>query len=342
MRTARSIALSLLVPFVLSGCIARREPADTPTHAFDRLWRDFDEYYGLFEVKQVDWEALHALHRPRVHDAMSDADLYAVVVDLLSELDDKHVTLYPATNPELPNFAVDLVNGAFPAPPFDPEVVRASYLSGAASPHPAITYGFLSPTLGYLHISSFDGTVDEFEGPLDDALRALGVVEGLVVDVRDNPGGFDPLAQYAAGRFADARRLYMTVRKRNGPAHADFGPAVAWYVEPSGSFQYIGPIVLLTTYATQSAGETFALAMRELPHVVHVGETTAGAFSDAILRETYNGWAYTISVGDYRAADGQSYEGVGLVPDVVDVNTEGELRMGIDRVLERGVEMLAP
>jgi carboxyl-terminal processing protease len=55
--------------------------------------------------------------------------------------------------------------------------------------------------------------------------------------------------------------------------------------------------------------------MRELPHVTHLGETTAGAFSDAILRETYYGWAYTISVGDYRAADGESYEGVGLVPD---------------------------
>src|SRR5690606_30673414 len=193
-------------------------------------------------------------------------------------------------------------DGAFPAPPFDLDVVRERYLESARRPHPAITYGLLSSELGYLALSSFDGSVKGFEDGMDEALEAFSGAAGLVVDVRGNAGGFDPLAQYVAGRFADEERLYMTVRKRNGPGHGDFGEPVEWTVAPTGPSQYTGPIVLLTTYATQSAGETFALAMRELPHVTHLGDTTAGAFSDAIMRETTNGWAYTISVGDYRAA----------------------------------------
>src|SRR5690606_34642832 len=119
MRSRILLFVSLLA---LTGCVTRRELPGTPTEAFERLVLDYDQYYGLFEVKQIDWAALHETHSPRVHDAMSDAELYEVIVELLATLNDKHVTLYPATNPELPNFSVDLVDGAFPAPPFDLDV----------------------------------------------------------------------------------------------------------------------------------------------------------------------------------------------------------------------------
>ena len=323
------------------GALGKGDVDPSPVATFDAVWADFHDYYGLFAVKGVDWDASYARYRPMVSEGSTDEELYGVLVAMLAELDDAHVTLYPATEPALPVWSVDLVDGVYVEPPFDEDLVIASYLVDARSPHPAITYGHLADGIGYLHIADFDGSVKQYEGPIDAALRALASAPGLIVDIRDNPGGFDPLAQYVAGRFADARRLYMTVRKRSGPDAGDFTAPIDWYVAPSGGSQYTKPIAVLTSYQTESAGETFLLAMDTLPHVTRIGRTTGGALSDNILREAGNGWAYTISVGDYRDANGTSYEGVGIAPDVAVDGSYEAIRAGVDTVLEAADAYLA-
>ena len=104
----------------------------------------------------------------------------------------------------------------------------------------------------------------------------------MVIDIRDNPGGNDATAQYVAGRFAAERKLYMNVRKKSGPGPNDFTQAIPWHVEPTGGTRFTKPIVLLTSRWTQSAGETFTLAMQELTNVTQLGDYTSGAFSDNI------------------------------------------------------------
>lgn len=333
----RNFFLLLSFSLLVVSCDAPlfdRHPDASPVTVFEEVHRDFREYYGLFGVKNVDWADAYARHRPRITETTTDAELYAVLVEMFAELDDAHVVLYPATNPELPVASVDLVDGVFIEPPFDEDLVVDSYLAWSRTPHPAMTYGAFDDGIGYLHLNSFDGSVADFEGAMDEALGALAEAPGCIVDIRDNPGGFDPLAQYVAGRFAEARHLYMTVRKRSGPALDAFTDPVDWYVEPTGTSQYVRPIAVLSTYATQSAGETFLLAMKALPHVTHVGETSAGALSDNIMREASNGWAYTISVGDYRDADGLTHESVGIVPDIESLGTYDAIRAGQDLVLE--------
>ena len=63
-----------------------------------------------------------------------------------------------------------------------------------------------------------------------------------------------------------------------------------FHVEPSKRARYVGPVYLLTSDVTLSAAEVFALYMRALPNVVHVGGTTRGAFSDMIEKPLPNGW----------------------------------------------------
>jgi C-terminal processing protease CtpA/Prc len=47
-----------------------------------------------------------------------------------------------------------------------------------------------------------------------------------------------------------------------------------------------------------------------------------------------------MSIGDYRAADGQSYEGIGVQPDIHLVNTKEEILAGKDKELEKAMELL--
>jgi C-terminal processing protease CtpA/Prc len=161
----------------------------------------------------------------------------------------------------------------------------------------------------------------------------------MILDIRDNSGGFDPNAQYVAGRLAAKEMLYMTTRKKNGPGPNDFAETREWYVSPTGRQQFTKPIIVLTTATTASAAETFLLALRTQDHIRHMGTPTAGSFSDNPSWEAPNGWMYTISVGDFRAADGSSYEGIGISPEILFPSQREDWVAGKDRVLEKALDL---
>src|SRR5438874_3159921 len=129
------------------------------------------------------------------------------------------------------------------------------------------------------------------DAALDDAITAFQGARAVIVDVTDNDGGHDKLAQRIAGRFTDRPRLAYT---KVAFGAKDVEPQ-AFHVEPSEGIRYAGPVYLLTSDITLSAAEVFALYMRALPNVVHLGETTRGAFSDQVDKPLPNGWLLVLS-----------------------------------------------
>ena len=338
------ICILLFCTSTFSACkdeLFAPEPPGAPTATYRYIWQDFRDHYGLFGVKRLDWDSLYATIVPEIHDEMSDRELYDATVRLLSPLNDRHVTLYPASSPALPRWSVDLTeDGVYVMDDFDFGVVRDHYLTDVQEPVPFVQYAWLADKVAYLHLQHLDAGRKSYEHALDAAFRWMDGARGLVLDLRDNSGGFDPISQYVAGRFAVTEATYMTVRKKDGPGPTDFAPVQEWRVRPEGNSQFTGPVVVLTSRSTASAAETLLLALRTQAHVRQLGTTTSGSFSDAPMWEAPNGWMYTISVGDYRAADGRSYEGVGLVPNIVVENRKADLLNGRDMVLERAIEEL--
>jgi hypothetical protein len=326
---------------LLSSCqkmIFGDEPAADPVSVFEGLHRTVKEHYGLFRVKTLDWDSLGNVYRPQVHDGMSDAELREVLAAMLTPLNDAHITLYP-NSADLPRWSIDLVNGAFIDETFHFATVKDHYLTEHQEVNEAVEYGRLVDGHGYIHIRHFDGNNSDYTKGLRDAVQALAGTTGLVVDVRDNAGGFDPFAQYSAGLFTGQAATYMRVRRKTGPGPDDFGQEVAWTTTPTGP-AYAKPVVLLTGRGSQSAAETFALAMRTQPHVVHIGDTTAGAFADNAFFELPNGWGVTLSIADHRDANGISWEGRGLPPAIVAVADREGLNAGLDAALEAAMEAL--
>jgi carboxyl-terminal processing protease len=150
------------------------------------------------------------------------------------------------------------------------------------------------------------------DAALDEALAAFRGARAVIVDVSYNLGGYEGVAQHAAARFADARRLACT----KVPHGAQNVEPQSFYVEPSKRARYLGPVYLLTSDITVSAGESFALYMRALPNVVHIGGTTRGALSDQIEKPLPNGWSLVLSTEIYRDPDGQWYEVRGIPPQL--------------------------
>jgi carboxyl-terminal processing protease len=315
------------------------EPGDSSNeNNFRLMWNEFDTHYGLFLVKNIDWNAVYATHLPKAKAAESDEELFSILSSALSILNDKHVNIY-TNKPELADYNSGHQGSISGQEDFLFEVVKDKYLMEYQEVAEGFGYGKLTNNIGYIHISKFDDNLSVFKKGMDKALKNLGLTQKIIFDIRDHQGGSDNVSKYIAGRFASSKKLFMTSKKRNGPAHNDFEDVIKWYVEPEGSSQYTNPVILLTTSSTISAGESFTLAMRENDNVKHVGEKTAGAFSDTVPFQLLNGWLVTLGVGDYRGADGKSYEGVGITPHLASKNKKADVLNGIDKTLEFAITL---
>ncbi len=315
------------------------ELPNRPVSNFETLWQEFDDKYGLFQVKGIDWDSVYAIYRPQIENTSTDAKLYAVLTEMLDVLNDSHVGLLP-TNPQYPFYQSGILGKLDTITDFDLDIIKENYLADPKFEDPFFTYGILDNNIGYIHIEGFSDLPKFLEKPMDNVLSALKDTDGIIIDVRGGYGGEDIAGQYIAGRFASQSIPYMKTRVRRGLGENDFTAYENWRIFPEGDFQYTKPIVVLTHRFTISARETFCLAMKVLPQVTFVGDTTTGAFSNQINRELPNGWGYSLSIGEWRDADGISYEGVGLAPDILVQNKKMDVLNGKDEALEVAIEIL--
>lgn len=329
----------MLCTFSCEKYIFGVEYTNEPEDNFESLWSEFDQMYGLFKVRNVDWEAVYDQYRPLVSPSTSDEELYQVLVDMLGVLDDGHVILLPVGT-GLPMYTGGPIGRIDTIQDFDIDILKENYLENPRETDFALLYGWLEDSIGYLHIYNFADGERAFEKEMEPVMEYFENASGLVVDIRGGGGGEDIAGKTIASYFTSQRRLYMTTSIKNGPGPDDFTTPEQWFISPKGDQPFTRPVVLLTNRLTISARETFALAMRTLPQVSSIGDTTAGAFSNLVLREMPNGWGYSMSIGDWRAADGTSFEGIGLPPDELIQNKRSDLLNGKDEVLERALELL--
>jgi C-terminal processing protease CtpA/Prc len=303
------------------------------------MWKGYDRWYGLFETHHINWDSVHDRFRPLVNNNMTPEELYEVLCNLIKPLNDPHVFLQP-TSERLPRYESSVFFRENKVQrDFSINVIKDKYLLSLITVDDHLHYGILPENIGYLHFGEFGMPVSFYKMQLDKILDSLKNTRALIIDIRDHGGGDDEVSRYVAGRFAREPRLFMTTKKRNGPKHNNFTAAHAWYVQPEEN-AYTKPIILLTTRWTTSAGETFTWAMNTQQHVTQIGDTTAGGFTDLIARELPNGWLYFTGVGDYRDAEGNSKEGIGIAPVKTITNSRDDIQSAKDLVLEEAIRML--
>lgn len=339
------LLLFLVCPATSEALTVEQKPSNEVV--FKALWQTFDEKYGLFGVKSVDWDALYLKYLPLANKAQDEDQLFHVCANMLSYLQDKHVWLIsnrlgwncrmktPCTLENL-----DSAKKAWKSP-FSDSLIDRKYLHGERSLYSGeISSGFLPFEIAYLRISAFSDDVSQVGLAMDKAIKALSGAKAMVVDIRDNRGGSDRGVVTVSSRFADQRRLFMMSAVRSGRNRGGLATPKDWFLEPAGVMNFHCPVALLINQDTFSAGETFALAMRVLPQVKIVGEPTAGVFSDTEDGVLPNGWQFTYSIGVWRDAKGQLWEGKGIPPDVAIKTTPTDVARDVDPVLEWAIEYL--
>ena len=143
---------------------------------------------------------------------------------------------------------------------------------------------------------------------VDAAVGATGTsVRGVVLDLRDNPGGLLDEAVAVASVFLDGGPVVSYERRGEDPQTLD-----AFEGGDTAT-----PLVVLVNPTTASAAEVVAAALQDRNRAVVVGTRTYGKGSVQEPSRLSDGSALELTVGRYVTPAGRSIEGVGVEPDVV-------------------------
>jgi carboxyl-terminal processing protease len=344
--SVKLIAVMLLLCAVCLGSSLSAQTLSEPEKNFEQLWKILDMNYAIFGPRHIDWQALYRVYRPRVTPKTTDDELFAIMSDMLGHLNDNHVTLTSQT-PErffcagfLGEYLGSAGIGAF-REMMSHRPVPGKYFKKALKEtgNGVFAYGWASENIGYFHFNGF-GNIPKSTEAIDTIIKEFKDADAIIVDVRKNGGGDDLVGKLIADRFADRKRLYMTTQIRSGLKHDDFTPKKYWYVEPDGPVRFTKPVILLTNRLSISAAENFALAMRVLPHVTVVGDFTSGCFADRYQDTLPNGWNIGVSYKLFLDYTGFCWEGIGVPPDIRQLNSDTDKKQQGDRVFELAVTLL--
>jgi carboxyl-terminal processing protease len=170
----------------------------------------------------------------------------------------------------------------------------------------------------------------EFQRAIDDYRTA----DGIVIDLRGNPGGLAAMVMGIAGHFTPSRDTLGVMRtKTNAPLKFNANPrlvnAQGQRVEPYG-----GPVAILVDGMTGSASECFAGGMQSLGRARVFGQTSMGQALPALFDKLPNGDVLIHAMGDFVTGTGVRIEGRGVVPDVPVALSRASLLEGRDATLD--------
>ncbi|TVR64025.1 MAG: hypothetical protein EA422_07755 [Gemmatimonadales bacterium] len=192
------------------------------------------------------------------------------------------------------------------------------------------------PRIGLIR---FNGWFPSAAPLLAEAVDRHRGADGIVLDLRGNPGGVGGLAMGVAGHFLDERLDLGEMRTRDTTLRFVVNPQ---RIGPDGSRvqPFDGPLVLLVDGLSASTSEIFAGGLKALDRAHLVGETTAGQALPAHLAVLATGDRLMHAVADFTASDGSRLEGAGVRPHTP-VHLSRELLLAeADPFLNRALEWI--
>lgn len=167
---------------------------------------------------------------------------------------------------------------------------------------------------GRIGVLRFNAWMPPMMPALDSAVERFRARDGIVMDLRGNPGGMAGLMMGASGHFLDERRSLGTMKSRDGELRFNANPRL---VSPSGARvrPFAGPVVILVDEMTGSTSEAFAAGMQAIGRARVVGRPTAGAVLPAVMERLPNGDLLYHAIADFISPDGTRLEGRGVIPD---------------------------
>jgi carboxyl-terminal processing protease len=169
-----------------------------------------------------------------------------------------------------------------------------------------VSASMLSPTIEMLRVAAFTSGVGRWvRAQVHDAQDRH--LQGIVLDLRDDPGGLLDEAVETASAFLGGGPVVSYVQRGSAPQ----------VVKALGGGDTAIPLVVLVDGGTASAAEIVAGALQDRGRAVIVGSQTFGKGSVQAPSQLSDGSAIELTVGHYFTPSGRSLDGVGITPDVL-------------------------
>jgi len=191
----------------------------------------------------------------------------------------------------------------------------------------------LEEGFGYMRISQFQINSDhEFKAALSE-LQADGALQGLAIDLRNNPGGLMPMSVEIADTLIDKGLLVYT-EGRLPSANQQFNAT-------SGDLLNGAPVVVIINGGSASASEIVAGALQDQGRATILGTQSFGKGSVQTLMPLGDGRAIKLTTARYFTPSGRSIQGEGIVPDIVVEPTDKDTQTSdTDNQLKAAVDQL--
>ena len=197
---------------------------------------------------------------------------------------------------------------------------------------PTVRWEMKGDNTAYIRISHFTQTVvDEFQQAANEILSSD--TDRIVLDLRNNPGGFLESAVSIAGWFVDDGEV-VVIEKFNSHREPE-----TYKTSGSAALKDF-PIVVLINSGSASASEILAGALRDISNVSLVGETSFGKGTVQELQPFEDGSQLKITVAEWLTPAGNSIEVNGLNPDFEVEISEEDIENELDSQLEKAIEVV--
>jgi carboxyl-terminal processing protease len=183
----------------------------------------------------------------------------------------------------------------------------------------------VEPGYGYVRVSQFQEHTGELLAKQLEGLYKAGPLKGLVLDLRNDPGGLLNGAVGVAAAFLPAKTLVVSTDGRSEDSKHKFYAAPEDYLRGSRD-DYLKnlpagvktvPMTILVNDSTASASEIVAGALQDQKRAIIMGSLTFGKGSVQTIIPLGNNTAIKLTTARYYTPSGRSIQAKGIAPDIV-------------------------
>lgn len=210
--------------------------------------------------------------------------------------------------------------------PKEIKIVRANIVV------PTLDYEIKNGNIAYIQLHSFNANSEDlFRNSVQNALGKGA--KGMVLDLRDDPGGYLSVAVDLAGWFLPRGSLVVSETTKEGPGDK---------FEASGNGVLKDfPVVVLINEGSASASEILAGALRDNRGIKLVGKRSFGKGTVQQIESLKDGSSLKITVANWVLPSGKILEGEGLDPDYEVELKDSDVEVGKDPQLDKALEVVA-
>jgi len=197
---------------------------------------------------------------------------------------------------------------------------------------PSLKWELKEENIAYIKLYHFSERVDQdFKEIATEILKTPA--EKIILDLRNNPGGYLERSQDIAGWFLEKGQIVVV---------EDFGEKREQIVyKAKGNSKFLDyPLVILINQGTASASEILASALRDNRGIKMIGETSFGKGSVQTLESLRDGSSLKITVANWLTPNGDLITDKGLEPDIKVEMTEEDYEQDRDPQLEKALEII--